>query len=190
MFAHTLTRHLKKCYDCRRQQATRQQQELAPLPAFRFPEDKPFPFQQTGLDIFGLFASKTAGNYNKRYGVIMTCLTTRAVYLETCQAQSADAFINTLRRFFARRGQPAKNVSDNGTNFTAAEKELNRHFDADVTRQFYANHQIEWTFNPALCSPFRRCMGTTHKISQRLVLCHHRKPDSNRRHHHRRPLRS
>ena len=71
-----------------------------------------------------------------------------------CQDQSADAFINTLRRFFARTGQPAKIVSDNGTNFTAAEKELNRHFDADVTRQFYANHQIEWTFNPAYAPHF------------------------------------
>ena len=35
---------------------------------------------------------------------------------------------------------------------------------------------------PCLCFSFRRCMGTTHKISQRLVLCHHKKPDSNRRH--------
>ena len=66
-----------------------------------------------------------------------------------CQDQSVNPFIKTLRRFFARRGQPAKIVSDNDTNFTAAQKELNRHFDADVTRQFYANHQIEWTFNPA-----------------------------------------
>ncbi|XP_063710185.1 uncharacterized protein LOC134838713 [Symsagittifera roscoffensis] len=71
-----------------------------------------------------------------------------------CQEQSADAFINTLRRFFARRGQPAKIVSDNGTNFTAAEKELNRHFEADVTQHFYANHQVEWTFNPAQASNF------------------------------------
>ncbi|XP_063711366.1 uncharacterized protein LOC134839674 [Symsagittifera roscoffensis] len=84
----------------------------------------------------------------------MTCLTTRAVHLEICQDQSSDDFINTLRRFFARRGQLAKIVSDNGTNFTAAEKELNRHFDADVTRQFYANHQIAWTFNPAYAPHF------------------------------------
>ena len=38
--------------------------------------------------------------------------------------------------------------------FTAAEKELNRHFDADVTRQFYANHQIDLTFNPAYAPHF------------------------------------
>ena len=84
----------------------------------------------------------------------MTCLTTRAVHLEMYQDQSADAFINTIRRFFACRGQPAKIVSDNGTNFTAAKKQLNRHFDADVTRQFYTNHQIEWTFNPAYAPHF------------------------------------
>ena len=48
----------------------------------------------------------------------------------------------------AIRKTPGKKLT-NGTNFTAAEKELNRHFEADVTRQFYANHQIEWTINPA-----------------------------------------
>ena len=84
----------------------------------------------------------------------MTCLTTRAVHLEMCQDQSADAFINTLRRFFTRRAQPDKIVSDNGTKFAAAEKELNRHFDANITRQFYVNHQIEWTFNPAYAPDF------------------------------------
>ena len=71
-----------------------------------------------------------------------------------CQDQSADAFINNLRRFFARRGKPAKIVSDNGTIFTAAEKELNRHFGADLTRQFCANHQIDWTFNSAYAPHF------------------------------------
>ena len=69
-----------------------------------------------------------------------------------CKDQSADAIIKTSRRLFARRGQPAKIVSETVTKITAAEKELNRHIDADVTRYFYANHQIEWTFNPA-CAP-------------------------------------
>ena len=58
---------IKNCYDCRRKHKTGLQPELAPLSAYRLPEDKPFPFQQTGLDLFGFFASKTAGNYNKRY---------------------------------------------------------------------------------------------------------------------------
>ena len=81
----------------------------------------------------------------------MTCLTTRAVHLEMCQDQSADAFINILRRFFARRGQPAKIVCDNGTNFTAAEKEQQT-----LRRQGYTTiqRQIEWTFNPVYAPHF------------------------------------
>ncbi|XP_063725748.1 uncharacterized protein LOC134853668 [Symsagittifera roscoffensis] len=71
-----------------------------------------------------------------------------------CQDQSADAFINTLRRFFERRGQPAKIVSDNGTNFTAYEKKLNRHFDANITGQLYANHQIVWATNATYAPHF------------------------------------
>ena len=97
----------------------------------------------------------------------MTCLTTRAVHLELYQDQSADEFINTLKRLFSRRGQPARIVSDNGTNFAAAEKELNRHFDADVKRQ-----PPDWmNLQPCLCSSFWGYLGTTQKISQRLVLC-------------------
>ena len=94
ILAH-INKIIKNCYDCRRQQATGLQLELAPLPAFRFPKDTPFLFQQTGLDLFGPFASKTTGNYNKNYGVILTCLLTRTVHLEMCQDQSADAFIST-----------------------------------------------------------------------------------------------
>ena len=73
---------IRRCFDCRRQSAFAEFPEMSDLPIYRFPIEQPFPFQQTGLDVFGPFASKTTSHsYNKRYGLILTCLTTRAVHL-------------------------------------------------------------------------------------------------------------
>ena len=89
------------CYDCRRQDAYATYPERSDLPPYRFPADQPFPFQQTGLDVFGPFASKTPSQiYDKRYGLILTCLTTRAVHIEMCHNLSLDATMTTLCRFF------------------------------------------------------------------------------------------
>ncbi len=48
----------------------------------------------------------------KRYGVIFTCLTSRAIHLEVSNTLDTDSFIHALRRFIARRG--------NLKNFTVA----------------------------------------------------------------------
>jgi lipase chaperone LimK len=48
----------------------------------------------------------------------------RAVHLEVAHSLEADSFIMALRRFLARRGNPARILSDNGNNFFGAEREL------------------------------------------------------------------
>lgn len=53
----------------------------------------------------------------KRWGIIFTCLTVRALHLETTNSLSADSFILAFRRFVSRRGQPRIVYSDCGTNF-------------------------------------------------------------------------
>ena len=53
----------------------------------------------------------------KRYGVLFTCLASRAIHLEISQNLSSDSFINALRRFLCRRGQIQQLKSDQGTNF-------------------------------------------------------------------------
>ena len=91
---------IRCCYDCRRQDAYATYPEMSELPPYHFPADQPFPFQQTGLDVFGRFASKTPSQtYDKRYGLILTCQTTRAVYIEMCHNLSLDATMTTLCRF-------------------------------------------------------------------------------------------
>ena len=86
--------------------------------------------------------------------LILTCLTTRAVHLEMCVDLSCDATMNALQRFFSRRGYPAQLVSDRGTNFTAAEKELQKIFDSTQVHNFLTNFEIQWHFNPAQAPHF------------------------------------
>ena len=60
----------------------------------------------------------------KRYGVICTCITTRAVHLELNGDISTDSIILSLRRFISRRGHVKIMKSDSGTNFVGAATEI------------------------------------------------------------------
>ena len=62
--------------------------------------------------------------------------------------------MNALQRFFSRSGYPAQLVSDRGTNFTAAEKELQKIFDSTQVHDFLTNFEIQWHFNPAQAPHF------------------------------------
>jgi hypothetical protein len=49
---------------------------------------------------------------------------TRAIHLELTVDYSTMEFLQTLRHFFAIRGQPALLMSDNGSQLVGAEREL------------------------------------------------------------------
>ena len=50
---------------------------------------------------------------SKAYGVIFTCLATRAVHLDPAPDYSTEKFLMVLRKFAALRGYPCKIYSDN-----------------------------------------------------------------------------
>ena len=113
---------VQSCYQCKKQHKRPMQQQMVTLPAERTNEYKPF--INVGVDFFGPMYVKHGRGTAKRWGCLFTCLTTRAVRIEVAHSLSADSFIMAFQRFVARRGKPAKVWSDNGTNFTAGEKEL------------------------------------------------------------------
>ena len=84
-------------------------------------------FSNTGVDFFGpIYISRGRGKIKeKRYGVIFTCLSSRAIHIEVAYSLDVDSFINALRRFISRRGPVTSIRSDNGSNFVAGEKEIN-----------------------------------------------------------------
>ncbi|XP_022777858.1 uncharacterized protein LOC111319323 [Stylophora pistillata] len=114
--------YIWKCIVCRKLRSEVAEQKMADLPEDRL-EPAP-PFTNCAVDYFGPFIIKQGRKEIKRYGVLFTCLASRAVHLETSSTLETDAFINALRRFICRRGPIRQLRSDQGTNFVGAKHEL------------------------------------------------------------------
>lgn len=96
---------------------------MAELPKDRVTPSEP-PFTYVGIDCFGPMEVKQGWSHAKRYGCLFTCWVVCAVHIEILHSASADSMINAIRRFISMRGCPKEIRSDNGTNFTGADKEL------------------------------------------------------------------
>ena len=141
---------LSKCIICRRLHAAPGHQQMADLPKDRVSPDEP-PFTRVGVDYFGPFEVKRGRSMLKKYGVLFTCLTVRAVHIEVASSLDTDSFIHALRRFIARRGQVQELRSDNGTNFVGAERVLREALEGWNMAQIndaLLQKGIKWTFNP------------------------------------------
>lgn len=124
---------------------------MADLPQDRLLPDKP-PFTNTGVDYFGPFEVRRGRAKVKRYGVLFTCLTVRAVHIEVAHSLLFDSCINAIRRFQARRGQVSILRSDSGTNFVGAERELREaleELDQSRINEVMMRKNVQWIFNPA-----------------------------------------
>ena len=114
-------RMLHSCFGCKRRHSPALQQKMADLPLDRVNPGNP-PFTFVGIDCFGPFYVRHKRSLVKRYGVMFNCLVVRAVHIEIAHSLETDSFIQSLRRFAARRGQVKEMRSDNGTNFLGGEK--------------------------------------------------------------------
>ena len=75
------------------------EQKMADLPADRLVPDEP-PLSYVGIDYFGPFHVRRGRSMVKKYGVIFSCLVTRAVHIEVSDTLDTDSFLMALRRFF------------------------------------------------------------------------------------------
>nr|XP_012145944.1 PREDICTED: uncharacterized protein LOC105663171 [Megachile rotundata] len=109
------------------------------------------PFTHCGVDYFGPLMVKIRRRREKRWGVLFTCLTTRAIHLEIAHSLSASSAIMALQRLAARRGTPQVVYSDNGTNFRGADKELKdatASMDRTKIEEYALSKRVKWVFNP------------------------------------------
>ncbi|XP_067660546.1 uncharacterized protein [Haliotis asinina] len=118
-----IRQHQRKCATCRKSRAQPQLPKMSDLPPSRLRLYKPA-FYSTGVDCFGPMTIKIGRRTEKRWGVIFKCMTTRAVHFDLLDSMSTDAFLMAFRRFVARRGKPHELLSDCGSNFKGAEREL------------------------------------------------------------------
>ena len=136
-------------------------------PAGLLPKDRTegdSPFRVIGVDFAGpikyLKSQKTEG---KAYVVLYSCSLTRAVLLELLMSLETAEFIQSLKRFIARRGRPSKVYSDNGKTFVAAAKWLAKVQRDEKFNNFLCENSITWQFNlsraPWWGGQFERLIG-------------------------------
>ncbi|XP_052749322.1 uncharacterized protein LOC128200300 [Galleria mellonella] len=133
---------VRDCIICKRYNAKASTVPFAPLPAERVTCG--VPFEVTGIDLAGPVYLKSN---QKRWIVVFTCATYRALHLEICSSVSTEEFLLTLRRFIARRGRPRIIYSDNATNFRGANNVLNSINWDDVSFKTSVQ-KISWHFIP------------------------------------------
>ena len=139
-----------KCVRCQRAFKRPPRQIMGDLPAVRVTSGHPF--GSVGLDMAGPFGVRMYGRAtHKIWAAIFTCLKTRSVHVEIVHNMSADALINAITRFSARRPGSHHFISDRGTNLTSADKILKKELEAhnSSVAPDLQKRGIKWDFIPA-----------------------------------------
>ncbi|XP_062714759.1 uncharacterized protein LOC134291266 [Aedes albopictus] len=142
----------KNCQQCKNQQAAPNPPFMADLPPARLAAFSR-PFTHVGIDYFGPMEVTVGRRVEKRWVMLATCLTIRAIHLEVVHSLNTSSCIMALRNFIARRGTPQKIYSDRGTNFVGADRELRRLNEEIIQDDFMReldSSGFEWIFNPPL----------------------------------------
>ena len=157
--ANSVVRHLiSQCVVSCRLRSPVGEQKMADLPKERLTPAPPFTY--CGVYYFGPFRIKEGRKELKRYRVLFTCLSSRAVHIEAANSLETNSFLNALRHFIARRGPVREVRSDRGTNIVGAEKELKKALDEmdhsiiqeSLCREYKADWVIQWKQKPSTAS--------------------------------------
>ena len=150
-----MIRHLiYHCHHCRKMKAPLRKPVMADLPEMRVTGDEP-PFTKVGADYAGPFLVKEGRREVKRWFMIITCYSTRAVWLEPIYNLTADSCLLAFQRFVAAKGMPKFILTDNGTNFVGAKREWCEAFekmDFKYIEEYFRLHECVWMFNPPAAS--------------------------------------
>ncbi|XP_067941083.1 uncharacterized protein [Watersipora subatra] len=153
---------IHQCVTCRSHRAKPPTPQMASLPHERSSPSPPFSY--CGIDCFGPFMVKDRRTELKRYGLMVTCLASRAVHLEVLDDMSTTAFVNGIRNVIAIRGPIRTIWCDQGTNFVGAVQDLTE------------KGVIEFKLNPPSASHmggvWERMIRTARNVLQSLLKSH------------------
>lgn len=171
---------IHRCVTCRKLRGRLEVQHMADLPPDRI-EPTP-PFTNVGVDAFGPWTvvhRRTRGGCanSKRWAILFTCLTTRAIHIEVVDEMSSSAFINAVRRFIAIRGKVKLFRSDRGTNFVGATDALQVeaiNVEDTIVKNYLTKSNAVWLFNAPHASnmggAWERLIGVTRRILDAILL--------------------
>ena len=125
-------------------------QLMAPLPALRLKSSPVWHFSM--LDLFGPINVKDFVNQRttrKTWGVIITCLTTRACQAYLAESFSTDHLLSVLTKHEARNGSPAEYFADLGRQIVGADSvlaETVEKLDQAVIERVVAERGVKFNF--------------------------------------------
>lgn len=139
-----------RCQWCKNKSARPQPVVMGDLPAARL-STFTRAFSCIGIDYFGPLFVAVRRCREKRWVMLITCLTTRGIHLELVSSLSTDSCILGLRRFMSLKGTPRQIYSDNATNFKGASRELEAAMEkvnSKLIAQHFTTANTEWSFIP------------------------------------------
>ncbi|XP_062714295.1 uncharacterized protein LOC115268175 [Aedes albopictus] len=150
---------IRGCIKCRELRAKPCVAQMGNLPPERTSPGV-FAFCYTGIDYCGPLTVKVGRHLEKRWIVLFTCMTSRAVHLEIVPSLDTNSCIMAIRCFMSLRGVPKKLFTDNGTNFTGANNEMKKLIEQLDQRQMEETlsvRGVEWSFIPPGAPHFGGC---------------------------------
>ena len=148
----SVNRVIARCVDCQRVSKQTTTQRMGNLPPER--ANIAAPFRSSGLDVFGPYTTKVGRIHQKRWCLIMTCFSTRAVALMPLRSMDSDSVIRALVKLDALFPGVKNLHTDNGTNFIGANNDMHeaRKSWNDITNDpALQATEISWSFGPAKC---------------------------------------
>ena len=138
---------IKKCWLCKLHSPKMYKTPNFPnLPETRMSFSKPF--TNIGIDMTGNYTLYNKGQPYKRYVLIVTCLSTRAVHAMICRDNSVGSFVHCFRRHIFRYGAPQSILTDNAKNFQSLNGILEKHSRNNIVKQILKLKGIDWKFTP------------------------------------------
>lgn len=138
------------CQRCKNERATPCPPKMADLPFGRLAAFAR-PFTHVGIDYFGPMEVALGRRIEKRWGMLATCMTTRAVHIEIAHSLNTESCIMAIRNMISRRGVPRQIYCDRGTNFVGSCRELGRiaaEMNHETIMKEFVSSETSWSFNP------------------------------------------
>lgn len=116
-----------------------------------------YPFLNSGVDYGGPFKVQTARRRRQAphmaYLYLFVCVSTKVVHLKCVMDLMTDSILGPLKRFVSRRGFCKHLFSNNGTNFTGANRNLRELYDFLNSKHKFifsslSLYKLLWNFNP------------------------------------------
>ena len=131
------------------------------------------PYLNIGIDYSGFMMVKEGENESKYYLFIVTCLCTRAIYLDLLPDQSTEQFVLAMVRFCNQYGIPDAIYSDNASTFTSGALVLKEVFTSDEFKAAFGTHSIKHIKIPLgapwVGSIWERCIRTVKSCLRKAI---------------------